>query len=409
MATTSIGSGSDTLVLNVSEDAYGGDAQFTVSVDGRQVGGVLTATSPHGSGRSDAISVLGNWAAGAHTVTVDFLNDAWGGSAAKDRNLYIDGATYDGAGVTGAAAALLVNGPHSFTLTDPGSTVAWSGAPAPQPTTNGGDTLTLSGGTYAAQGGQLSGVTVNLTGSQASPANLALQNASVGKIELVPAAGADMGISKYGKVTVTGTATVQGGLQSGGRPAAPGALAVTLNSGATLNLNGGQLADGASLVITGPAGTVTNAGTLSLSNTRAFAIHANLSGAGTIQSVPTADTSGVTVELDGAVSAGQTVLLNGGTLQLDQPMRFMGTVAGLITSAPGGPASSLRLEHAKAVGASFQQGANKAGTLSVSMQDPATGAAGTAAIHVAGSFAPNAFVFTNDAATQSALIRLAPS
>ena len=123
--------------------------------------------------------------------------------------------------------------------------------------------------------------------------------------------------------------------------------------------------------------------------------------------MPASDSSGVTIELDGAVSVGQTVRLDGGTLQLDQPMRFMGTVAGLLTSAPGGPASQLRLEHTTVTGTSFQQGAG-AGTLSVFTQDPGTGAARTEVIHVAGSFASNAFVFTNDAATQSALVRLAP-
>ncbi len=408
MSTTSIGSGSDTLALKVSEDAYLGNAQFTVSVDGKQVGGTLTATSLHGSGQSDTVNVLGDWAAGLHTVTVNFLNDAWGGSTVKDRNLYVDGAAYNGAAVNGAAAALQASGPRSFALTDPGSTFTWSGAAAPQPKANPGDTLNIAAGTFSAQGGQLSGVTVDLAGSQAAPAGLALQNGSVGKLVLAPMTNNDLGVSKYGKLTVSGTVTVVGALQSGGRPAAPGVLAVTLNSGATLNLNGGQLADGASLVVTGPAATVTNAGTLSLANTRGFAIHANLSGAGTIQSVPTAASSGVTIELDGAVSAGQTIRLNGGTLQLDQPMRFMGTVAGFTTSAPGGPASYLRLQHARATGTSFQQGANNAGILSVLTQDPATGAAGTAAIHVAGSFASNAFVFTNDAATQSALIRLAP-
>ena len=162
-------------------------------------------------------------------------------------------------------------------------------------------------------------------------------------------------------------------------------------------------------MVNGSAGsTVTNTGTLTLLNTGQFAIHADLAGAGTIQSVPAAASSGVNIELDGAVAAGQTVRLDGGTLQLDQPMRFMGTVSGMTTSSPGGPASRLALEHTTVTGTSFQQGANNAGTLSVFLQDPATGAAGTAAIHVAGSFASNAFVFTNDAATQSALIRVAP-
>ena len=174
-------------------------------------------------------------------------------------------------------------------------------------------------------------------------------------------------------------------------------------------MNGGSLGRAASLVVNGsPGSAVVNTGILSVSNTTQFAIHADLAGAGTIRSVPAADSSGVTIELDGAVSAAQTVQLDGGTLQLDQPMRFMGTVAGFTTSAPGGPASELRLEHSTVTGTSFQQGAGNAGDLSVFTQDPGTGAAGTDVIHVSGSFAPDAFVFTNDPATQSALIRLAP-
>ena len=41
--------GTNALVLHVSEDAYQGDAQFVVSIDGQQVGGVQTA-SPRGGG-----------------------------------------------------------------------------------------------------------------------------------------------------------------------------------------------------------------------------------------------------------------------------------------------------------------------------------------------------------------------
>lgn len=40
--------GQDSLALHMSEDAWRGDAQFTVSVDGRQVGGVNTVTAHHG-------------------------------------------------------------------------------------------------------------------------------------------------------------------------------------------------------------------------------------------------------------------------------------------------------------------------------------------------------------------------
>src|SRR5581483_10824834 len=38
-----IGAGADQLVFKISEDAYLGDARYTISVDGTQLGGTLTA------------------------------------------------------------------------------------------------------------------------------------------------------------------------------------------------------------------------------------------------------------------------------------------------------------------------------------------------------------------------------
>ncbi|KMO33190.1 hypothetical protein VQ03_25435 [Methylobacterium tarhaniae] len=133
---TTIGSGSDGILLTISQDAWQGDAQYTVSVDGRQVGGVQTAQSLHGSGRSDQILVLGDWGSGSHAVSVTFLNDAYGGSAATDRNLYIDGATYRGAAVADAAQTLLSTGAQGFTIR----------TPAAEPTTigSGSDSILLS-------------------------------------------------------------------------------------------------------------------------------------------------------------------------------------------------------------------------------------------------------------------------
>ncbi len=106
MTATTIGAGSNKLALAMTEDAYRGNAQFTVSVDGQQVGGVLTASALHGSGASDTVNVLGNWAAGPHTVAVNFLNDAWGGSAGADRNLYVDGAIFNGKAVSAGLSHL---------------------------------------------------------------------------------------------------------------------------------------------------------------------------------------------------------------------------------------------------------------------------------------------------------------
>jgi hypothetical protein len=126
-----VGSGSDTLVLRTSQDAYQGSAQYTVSVDGRQIGGTLTAQAAHGSGQSDTLTVRGDWAAGGHTVQVNFLNDAYDGTAATDRNLYLDSATYNSAAVGGATRRLLSGGPASFGFTE-------GGGSTPAPPSGGG-------------------------------------------------------------------------------------------------------------------------------------------------------------------------------------------------------------------------------------------------------------------------------
>lgn len=135
--TATIGSGADSLMLKVSQDAYQGDAQYTVSVDGQQVGGTQTAGAAHGSGQADTLTVRGDWAAGSHDVTVNFLNDAYGGSAGADRNLYVESATYNDANVAGAARTLWSAGPSRFSVTDGGGGAAPSGS-ASQPITAGG-------------------------------------------------------------------------------------------------------------------------------------------------------------------------------------------------------------------------------------------------------------------------------
>ena len=115
-APITIGSGPDTLALQVSEDAWQGDAQFVISVDGAQVGGTMSATASHAVGQSQLVNVLGRFGAGSHTVTVNFLNDAYAGTASTDRNLYVGGATVDGIAASGATLTLLGAGPQSFSF-----------------------------------------------------------------------------------------------------------------------------------------------------------------------------------------------------------------------------------------------------------------------------------------------------
>ena len=134
-----VGSGPDTLALRVSEDAWNGNAQFVVSVDGRQIGGTLTATASHAAGQTQIFNVRGTFAAGSHTAAVNFLNDAYGGSPATDRNLYVTGATIDNSVVSGATLSEGVSGPQHFTFIAPGS----SGSFPPVTVGSGSDTLAL--------------------------------------------------------------------------------------------------------------------------------------------------------------------------------------------------------------------------------------------------------------------------
>jgi hypothetical protein len=140
----------DTLTLHLSEDAFEGDAQFTVDVDGTQIAGPTSVTTLHSSGTFQDFTYTGDFGAGPHTVAVNFLNDAYGGTADTDRNLYVGGITFDGANYAGEtaqnnamngqpdadpnAAEMYVNGTTTF------SDVA--GAPPPPPPT-GPDILVL--------------------------------------------------------------------------------------------------------------------------------------------------------------------------------------------------------------------------------------------------------------------------
>ena len=104
----------DTLDLHISEDAWNGNAQFTVSINGQTVGGTYTATASHAAGATQDFSLAGNWGQGVKSVAVSFINDAYGGTASTDRNLYVDQVSYDGQAATGAPAALYSNGTKTF-------------------------------------------------------------------------------------------------------------------------------------------------------------------------------------------------------------------------------------------------------------------------------------------------------
>jgi hypothetical protein len=126
------------LVLNISEDAYKGDAQYTITVDGQQVGGVRTATASHSAGQFEQVS-FGTLSPGQHQVAVTFLNDKWDGTAQTDRNLFVNSATYNGQTVAGSSLALMSARTQGFTVT---------GDTAPNPTITSTATINVSEDAY---------------------------------------------------------------------------------------------------------------------------------------------------------------------------------------------------------------------------------------------------------------------
>ncbi len=110
-----VGSNVFNIGLNLSEDYWQGDAQAIISIDGKQVGGAQAVTASHALGQEQRIAFLVPLSAGPHTASVAFVNDAWGGTAATDRNLYVDSMDVDTQHVV-LGAVLYANGVQSFTI-----------------------------------------------------------------------------------------------------------------------------------------------------------------------------------------------------------------------------------------------------------------------------------------------------
>jgi hypothetical protein len=102
-----------------------------VDGDGTQIAGPTGVVVAHSSGAFEDFTYNGNFGVGApHTVAVHFLNDAWGGTATTDRNLYIGGIDFNGQHYAGQnadnnagngqtdvdphAAEMLINGTVTF-------------------------------------------------------------------------------------------------------------------------------------------------------------------------------------------------------------------------------------------------------------------------------------------------------
>ena len=171
-----VGSGGpDSIGLSISEDAYLGDAQFTISVNGNQIGGVQTALASHAAGQHQVFAVSGDFGPGARAVTVNFLNDSYGGTPQADRNLYVD--QIDDSGVASFPhAALYQGGPVDFLL-----------PPLVQPMQIGSGPdridLNLSEDAYAMDGGSDAEFTIGIDGVQVGGVQTAIASHAAGQTQ----------------------------------------------------------------------------------------------------------------------------------------------------------------------------------------------------------------------------------
>jgi len=80
----------------------------------------VTVTALHNQGKSQTVVLTGQWGPGIHDVGIQFINDAYGGTSATDRNLYFNAASYDGQASATPPATLLSNGTaHAATAASP--------------------------------------------------------------------------------------------------------------------------------------------------------------------------------------------------------------------------------------------------------------------------------------------------
>jgi serralysin len=203
------GGGSDSLRIKVSEDYYLADAKFTVSVDGKQLGGTFTATTLHSSGNSQTLAFAGDFGSGQHTVSVNFRNDAWAGTPATDRNLYVNDIVYNGTD-TKQSAALMGAGAKTFSV---------SGGTTPSVSETGDHgtlqknlsqtgTYTVGGDTFVLGSGNAASVTTGTGASQikfVGPSSVTLTGGA-GQATVTADAGNNNFVAGAGSLDVRGGA-----------------------------------------------------------------------------------------------------------------------------------------------------------------------------------------------------------
>jgi Bacterial Ig domain/Ca-dependent carbohydrate-binding module xylan-binding/Right handed beta helix region len=113
------------ITVTVSGDQYNGDPRFRLLVDGQQVGDIQSVSAVHSSGEWQTFKFTVDASGGFDQVSVQFVNDTYGGSADKDRNLYVDSIGVNGVELAPQEAVYDRAGKSDIAGQ---STMAWAGA-----------------------------------------------------------------------------------------------------------------------------------------------------------------------------------------------------------------------------------------------------------------------------------------
>ena len=249
-AVTDLGSGAGTIDLYMAQTAGKANAQFTVSVDGKQVGGVQTVKASQGLGQEQLFELQGITGSGQHSVTVNFLNGS-GTAASPAPQLFLDAVAYNGVAVANASLSLTATGSKSFTVgTKPsGVPTAVSGSlsvsensaatpmgiAAPSDTGYAASSLSVTVGALPTDG-----MIVMADGKTAVSTGQVLTVAQLGGLEFVATGGAFDRTSTFaytvadpGGATAQGSETLSIGKAVGNPVAASASLSVAENSGAS--------------------------------------------------------------------------------------------------------------------------------------------------------------------------------
>jgi hypothetical protein len=195
--------GANAVILSVSGDDWPAastglpDPQFTVAVDGVQIGGTQTVTAVHGQGQWQSFTITGSFTAPKH-IAVTFLNDAYGGSASEDVNLYVASLSVNGFTFPGRVGAYSAN--NGVTPIDPTDSNAaamfWNGTlafdtsgatPSAQPVARSNEApaaaATPAAAPAPASAPLAAGFYVSPAGSDGNPGTLAAPFATLAKAQ----------------------------------------------------------------------------------------------------------------------------------------------------------------------------------------------------------------------------------